>query len=51
MGLVIDDGVSDRGHRHSVFDPDFLYFGSATRVQGDKIITVINYLSKNWETL
>lgn len=49
VGLVIDDGVSDRGHRLSVFDPDFNYFGSATRVQGDKVITVINYLSRNWE--
>ena len=48
MGLVIDDGVSDRGHRHSIFDKDFTYFGSASRIQGDKIITVINYLSKNW---
>lgn len=48
VGLVIDDGVSDRGHRLSIFDKDFLYFGSASRIQGDKIITVINYLSKNW---
>ena len=48
LGLVIDDGVSDRGHRHSIFDPDFAFLGSATRVQGDKIVTVINYLSKNW---
>lgn len=48
VGLVIDDGMSDRGHRLSIFDKDFAYFGSATRVQGDRIITVINYLSENW---
>ena len=51
VGLVIDDGVSDRGHRLSIFDKDFAYFGSASRIQGDKVITVINYLSKNWVTL
>jgi len=51
VGLVIDDGVSDRGHRLSIFDKDFAYYGAASRIQGDKIITVINYLSKNWETI
>jgi len=43
--------VSDRGHRLSIFDKDFHFYGSASRVQGDKIITVINYLSKDWETI
>jgi hypothetical protein len=51
LGLVIDDGVENRGHRLSIFDKDFLYFGSASRIQGDKIITVINYLSKNWQNI
>lgn len=51
LGLVIDDGVEDRGHRLSIFDKDFIYFGSASRIQGDKIITVINYLSKNWQNI
>ena len=47
---MIDDGVADRGHRNSVFDPDFKYYGSASRNQGDKIITVITYLSEDWES-
>ena len=51
IGLVIDDGVTDRGHRLSVFDPDFAFYGSATRIQGDKVITVINYLSKDWPSI
>ena len=43
--LVIDDGVEDRGHRSSVFDKEFRYFGSASRTHDEKIITVITYLS------
>ena len=31
LGLVIDDGVKGRGHRHSIFDPDFAFYGSSTK--------------------
>jgi uncharacterized protein YkwD len=27
--LIVDDGVPDRGHRHTIFDPDFLLAGIA----------------------
>lgn len=45
LWLVIDDGVVDRGHRNSVFDKEFKFYGSATRINNDKIITFITYLS------
>lgn len=47
LGLVIDDGVSNRGHRKNIFSKDFKYVGISSRVQGDKIITVIDFHSEN----
>lgn len=47
MSLIIDDGVSNRGHRKSIFSNDYRYFGSASRRSSDHIITVIDYSSEN----
>ena len=47
MGLIIDDGVSDRGHRTNIFSASFKYVGISSRIQGDKIITVMDFHSNN----
>lgn len=42
LGLIIDDGVSDRGHRKTIFNPDYRYIGCKSEIENDKIITVFN---------
>lgn len=42
LGLIIDDGVSDRGHRKTIFSPTYKYVGCKSEVQGEKVITVFN---------
>lgn len=42
LGLIIDDGVSDRGHRKTIFNPQYRYIGCKSEIQNDKVITVFN---------
>ena len=42
LSLIIDDGVAERGHRKTIFNPEYRYIGCKSEVQGDKVITVFN---------
>lgn len=47
VSLIIDDGVSDRGHRQSIFEKNYNYYGASSRQSEDYYLVVINYASEN----
>ena len=47
LGLIIDDGVKDRGHRKTIFNPEYRYIGCSSAIQGEKVITVFNMTENN----
>lgn len=42
LGLIVDDGVVDRGHRKTIFSPDYRFVGYKSQLQNDKLISVFN---------
>jgi hypothetical protein len=34
LGLLIDDGVLDKGHRKTIFNPSYQYIGCKSEIQG-----------------
>jgi hypothetical protein len=42
LGLIVDDGVADRGHRKTIFNSLYRYIGCKSEIQNDKLITVFN---------
>ena len=42
LGLIIDDGVTSRGHRNSIFNQDYKYIGCAVGCLSGKMVGVIN---------
>lgn len=34
LGLIIDDGVKDRGHRKTIFNPEYRYIGCSSVTSG-----------------
>lgn len=51
LSLIIDDGVKDRGHRKTIFNPTYNYIGCAYGRKDEKIITVCTLTEKNMELL
>lgn len=47
LGLIIDDGVTSRGHRDNIFSTEYEWIGIYSVVQGDKIKTVMNFHSED----
>lgn len=45
LGLIVDDGVLNRGHRKNIFSKDYRYIGIHSKLKGDKIKTVMNFTS------
>lgn len=51
LGLIIDDGISERSHRKTIFDPSYRYVGWSTGIQDEKMVTVFNLLENNFDLL
>lgn len=47
LGLIIDDGISERAHRKTIFNPRYHYVGWSSGKHEEKIVTVFNLLENN----
>ena len=48
-GLIIDDGVSNRGHRRNIFSTEYQYIGIASRIVEDKVRVVMDFCNTDPE--
>lgn len=51
LNFIIDDGVSNRGHRKALFSSEYKYIGVSFVVNQDKIYSVIAMSQANLEII
>ena len=51
LGLIVDDGVKDRGHRKTIYNPNYKFVGHSSGKKDEKFITVFNLTERNLDLI